>query len=384
MDGLDEQRLLGAAAAHWGVHATLEPEFQPALRALLKSLREEAELSQVGAWRAGARLLNALAQRAALHEFEAGTPDLSGHELDDPIFVTGLPRFATRLLHNLLARTPGLWAPRLWELQAPVAPPRITERWIDRRIRETEALLEQLDEAAPELRRLHPLVATEPDACSWLFRNNFSSLVHGFFWHVPSYVEFITTAELEPAYRDHRRWLRALAWRHRHDDLAGPRVVLEDAWHMAQLDALFRVYPSAKVIQVHGDPLDALPGLARTCWTLQRIDGKRARSMGEVADYCLELLSASLRANAAARERFGPARIIDVSPRALLDDPIALVRKLGRRLQLPVSEPALRQASRWLLDNRFALQVRPAPLESLGLDRRTLARRFADYRPQAG
>src|SRR5690606_38381551 len=130
MDGLDEQRLLGAAAAHFGVHAPLEPEFVPALRALLAGLREEAELSQVGAWRASARLLNALGHRAALRSFEAETPELSAHEVDDPIFITGLPRVATRVLHNLLARTPGLWAPRLWELQAPVPPPRIDERWI--------------------------------------------------------------------------------------------------------------------------------------------------------------------------------------------------------------------------------------------------------------
>lgn len=384
MDGLDEQRLLGAAATHLGVQVSLEPEFVPALRALLRALREEAELSQIGAWRASARLMSALAQRAALREFEAATPEVSEQRLDDPIFLTGLPRIATRLLHNLLARVPGLWAPRLWELQAPVPPARIDERWIDRRIRETEAMLEQLDETAPELRRLHPLTATDPDACGWLFRNNFSSLVHAFHWHVPSYVAFMTGAELEPAYRDHRRWLRALAWRHRHDDLAGPRIILEDAWHMGQLDSLFRVYPNARVIQVHGDPVDALPGLARTCWTLQRIDGKRARSMSEVGDYCLALLSESLRANAAARERLGTARIIDVSHRELLEDPFAVVRGLGRRLQFSITEPALRQASRWLLDNRFALRARTAGVEALGLDRRTLARRFADHRLQVG
>jgi hypothetical protein len=391
MDGLDEQRLLGAAAAHWGVHATLEPDFVPALRALLRSLREEAELSPVGAWRASARLLNALGQRAALTEFEAETPELSGLTIDDPIFITGLPGVAARVLHNLLARTPGLWAPRLWEMQAPVPPARIDERWIDRRIRETEAMLEQLvpvgQSDAPELRRLQPLAATEPASCSWLLRNSFSTQAHGFFWHLPSYLAFLAGAELEPAYRDHRRWLRVLAWRHRHDDLAGPRMVLEDPWHMAQLDALFRVYPGARVIQIHGDPGDpiaALPGLVHSCWSLQRVDGKRPRSMSEIGDCCLELLAASLRANASARERFGPARIIDVAQRDLLEDPLAVVRGLGRRLQVPVSESALRQASRWLLDNRFALRTRAVGVEELGLDRRVLARRFADYRLQVG
>lgn len=383
MDGLDEQRLLGAAAVHLGVHAPLEPEFVPAWRALLQSLREEAELSQVGAWRASARLMSALGQRASLRELEAATPELTEQAIDEPIFITGLPHAATRLLHNLLARTPGLWAPRLWELHAPIPPARIDERWIDRQIRATEAMLEQLeppDSIASELRRACSPRATEPDACSWLFRNSFSSLAHALCWHVPSYVAFMHEAELAAAYRDHRRWLRVLVWRHRHDDLAGPRVVLEDPWHMGQLEALFEVYPNAKVIQVHCDPLEAVPALARECWASQRVDGRRARSMDEVGRYCVELLSAILRNNTAARQRLGPARIIDVSHREVLADPLAVVRTLGRRLPIPITEPALRQANRWLLDNRFALRTQTGGLEQLGLDRRALELRFAEYR----
>jgi hypothetical protein len=380
MDGLDEQRLLGAAAVHLGLHTPLEPEFLPALQALLHALREEAELSTVGVWRANARLMSALGQRASLRQFEAETPEVAGLEFEDPIFVTGLPGVATRVLHNLLARVPGFWAPRLWELQAPVPPTRIDERWIDRQIRATEATLEQLDETAPEFRRLHPLAATEPDTCSWLMRNSFSSLAHAFLWHVPSYIAFMREAQLGAAYRDHRRWLRVLIFRHRHDELAGPRVVLEDPWHMGQLEALFSAYPNARVIQVHSDPVEAVPALARSCACLQRVDAKRTRSMSEMTEYALSLLTATLRANAAAREQFGPTRIIDVSHRAVLEDPLAVVRGLGRRLQFPITEPALRQANRWLLDNRFLVRTQPTRLEEFGLDRRALELRFADYR----
>jgi hypothetical protein len=378
MDGLDEQRLLGAAAVHLGVHAPLDPDFVPAWRALLQALRNEAELSQVGAWRASARLMSALGQRASLRELEAETPELREQAIDDPIFITGLPHAATRLLHNLLARAPGLWAPRLWELQAPIPPARIDERWIDRQIRATEAMLEQLDGSSSGV-GVHSLRATEPESCSWLFRNNFSSLAHALHWHVPSYAAFMHEAQLAPAYRDHRRWLRVLVWRHRHDDLAGPRVVLEDPWHMGQLDALFSVYPNARVIQVHCDPLEAVPALARSCWALQRADARSPRSRDEVGRYCVELLAASLAANASARQRLS-ARILDVSHREVLEDPLAVVRALGRRLQFPITEAALRPANRWLLDNRFAVRVQPGRLEEFGLDRRTLELRFAEYR----
>lgn len=359
MIGFDEQRLLGAAAQHLAVDEPLEPAFMPAFRALLTGLREEAGLSQVGSWRASARIMTALGQRVALAEFEHDTPELNSIAIERPIFITGFPRAGANLLHNLLVRVPGLWGPRLWELQRPVPPPRIDERWIDRQIHATEEMLEQLYESAPEFRRIHPLSATSPDACSWLFRNNFSSLVHGFYWHMPSYVEFMLHADMGPAYRDHRRFVRVLAHRHRHDDLAGPRIVLEDCWHLWHLEALFATYPDACVIQIHAEREQVLQNLARSCWTLQQVDAKRPRSATQVRDDCAQLLDAGFASAKRARERGG--RFIDIDHAQLLAEPLALVRSLAPRLQLPLPESlpnslpngALQGASRWLLDQRM-------------------------------
>lgn len=350
MIGFDEQRLLSAAAQHLNVAEPLEPSFMPAFRALLVGLREEAGLSQVGSWRAGARLMSALGQRVALGQFERDTQELADVAIERPIFITGLPRASTNLLHNLLVRVPGLWGPRLWELQRPVPPARIDERWIDRQIHSTDVMLEQLYESVPEFRRIHPLSATSPDACSWLFRNNFSSLVHAFQWHMPSYVEFLLAADMGPAYRDHRRFLRVLAHRHRHDDHAGPRIVLEDCWHLWHLDALFEAYPDACVIMVHAEREEVLQSLARSCWTLQQVDAKRPRSPGQVREDCAALLDRGIAASERARERGG--RFIDIDHAQLLAEPLAVVCSLAPRLGVPLPQAALQGPSRWLLDQR--------------------------------
>lgn len=358
MIGFDEARLLGAAAQHLNVAEPLEPMFMPAFRALLVGLREEAGLSQIGSWRAGARLMSALGQRVALAQFERDTAELAAVTIERPIFITGFPRVSTSLLHNLLVRVPGLWGPRLWELQRPVPPTRIDERWIDRQIRSTEVMLEQLYGAAPEFRRMHPMSATAPEACSWLLRNSFSSLVHAMHWHVPSYVEFMLGADMVPAYRDHRRFVRVLAHRHRHDDHAGPRIVLEDGWHLWHLDALLEVYPDACVIMVHADRDEVLQNLARSRWTLEQVDARRPRSTAQVREECAALLDAGFAAAERARERGG--HYVDIDHAQLLAEPLAVVRSLAPRLSLPLQEGALHGASRWLLDQRV---LAPRPMD---------------------
>ena len=353
MVGFDERRLLSAAAEQLGVDDPLGDTFRPAFTALTASLRDEARLSQVGAWRAGARIMGALGQRVALDQLVADEPSILEIPITGPIFITGLARAGGHLLHNLLARTPALWAPRLWELTRPAAPPRIDVRWIDRQIRTTEALLEQLYEAAPELRKLHPMSATSPEACSWLFRNSFSTLIQAMHWYMPSYVTYMLETDMCPAYRDHRRFLQVLSHRHRHDDQVGPlaRLVLEDPFHLCHLDDLLVVYPDAVVIHVVCDPEEAVQGLSRTCWTLQKIDAKRAQPAAEVRRYCQRIVDSAHETLARAREWFPPHRFFEVPHAELVDDPLEVVRELGESLNLGTTEAALAGVSSWLSDH---------------------------------
>ena len=359
MVGIDEQRLLSAAAAQLKVDEVLEDTFRPAFGALIRALRDDAGLSQVGSWQASARLMKALEQRVALRAFEAKTPKLEQVELDAPIFITGLPRAGTHLLHNLLARNPGLWAPRLWELQRPVPPRRIDERWIDGQIHATATALDQLFEAAPDLRRLHPLVPTSPEACAWLLGNSFSTLSHALRWHVPSYVEHILGADMGPAYADHRRFARVLAYRHRHEARAQARMVLEDPWHLWHLDSLLDAYPDAWVVRVTVEPEQALEAMARICFGMHRIDGKRPLSAAKTRAYCGRLLDAGLAAGRRGSPRLPSWRVIEVPYASLCEDPIAAVRRLGAYLRVPSSEAALHEATRWLSDTRGMQPLAP-------------------------
>lgn len=162
---LAEDDLLEAARRETGVSEWADDSFRPALRVLLHALDEEARLNFVG--RVGLRreLIRLLSLRLCIEEDARRHPEILEAPIRRPVFVVGLPRTGTTLLHRLLSEDPGGRAPLLWELWYPSIPPRADLRAGDPRIARTERTLELMSVMAPSFSSIHHLVATEPDEC---------------------------------------------------------------------------------------------------------------------------------------------------------------------------------------------------------------------------
>jgi hypothetical protein len=382
---LAEQSILTEAAERFGVSEPLEPEFRPAFRALLRALHEEARLSPAGAERTRGRLLRALGRRVALAELERSEPSVTAIAIERPIVVTGFPRTGTTLLHNLLARVEGLWAPPLWQLRMPVAPvdlpPEQMLEWEQQQRDDAAALLDSVYSAAPGFRAIHPMHPDWPDECNWLLRNCFSTLVNAFSWFVPGYVEYLRTCDMQPAYADHRRFLRALL--HRRGDR--PRLALKDPFHMWHVEAFLAAYPDATIIQLHREPVEIVPSLASLCASLQSIDTDSPRTQAEIGRFSLYILGQGLRALEQARRKLPDERFVDIPYRELVASPGAVLRSLGERLGFDARGVALEQAGRWLEENRqHKLGRHRYSLEDFGLSAAIIEEYFEDYRARFG
>lgn len=386
---LDEQRILSEAATRFGVDEPLEARFRPAFRALLRALHEEARLSPRGLEQTRARIVRILGRRVALAELERQEPSILALPVDRPIVITGFPRTGTTLLHNLLARVEGCWAPPVWQLRSPVVPATLAadhrDAWEQQQRRETELLFDQVFAAAPGLRAIHPMHPDWPDECNWLLRHCFSTLVNAFQWFVPGYVEFLRTCAMDQAYADHRRFLRALL--HRRARACGdqPRLALKDPFHMWQVEALLGVYPDATIVQLHREPLQIVPSLASLCATLQSIDTDSPRTQAEIGRFSLYILGQGLSALEQARRRLPAERFIDIPYRELVASPGAVLVMLGERLGFDGGGVAVEEAGRWLAENRQHRAGRHRyALEDFGLTEAIIDEYFAEYRERFG
>ncbi|KIG17143.1 hypothetical protein DB30_03740 [Enhygromyxa salina] len=383
---LDAQQLLGAAAQRFAVEAPLEPAFEPALAALTKALTQEARLSPAGLAHTHERLIALLGDRVALAELERREPSITALPVSRPIVITGFPRTGTTLLQNLLARVEGLWAPPLWQLRSPIPPANVNdEAWAQQQRDDTHAMIEALYAAAPSFRSIHPMDPEWPDQCNLLLRKSFSTMANAFTWYVPSYVQFLSSSDMRPAYADHQRWLRALL--HRRQRLQGdlPRLALKDPFHMWHTEALLAVYPDATIVHLHREPAQVVPSFASLCESLQSVDADSPRRPAEIGRFCLYILDHGLTALEQARQKLPAARFIDLSYRELVASPGATLRKLGAQLGFDATGVAVEEAGEWLERNRqHKLGRHQYSLDDFGLTEEVIDEYFAAYRARFG
>jgi selenocysteine lyase/cysteine desulfurase len=382
---LDAQQLLAKASERFGPNARVEAELRPAIGALCHALQQEARLSPNGARRVSALIVRTLGERADLTALERRDPSVAACTITRPIVITGFPRTGTSLLHNILARVEGLWAPPLRQLRTPVTPADTSSvapaDWDARQRNETAAMLAELDIAAPNFRRIHPMDPDWPDHCNWLLRKSFSTLANAFSWYMPGYVQYLATCDMRPAYADHRRWLRALL----HTRADSPRLVLSDPFHMWHLEALLEIYPDATIVHLHREPEQVVPSFASLCATLQAVDTDSPRLPSEIGRSCLFILGHGLRALERARQQLAPERFVDLSYRELVASPGAVVHKLGVRLGFDTRGVAVEEADEWLEHNRQHSRGRHLySLDDFGIAPEIIDEYFTAYRNRFG
>ena len=250
---LDEASLLTEAAANTGLDDFGADDFREPLRIFLAALEEEAKLHFIGRVLARADVLNLLENRLRMTDARKRQPEIAAERIERPLFITGMPRTGTSVLHELLGRDPANRVPLAWEVRMPCPPPEAASYAGDPRIEIADREIRFWDQVVPEYAAMHELGATIPVECIMLTAHSFRSDQLSGAHQVPRYATWLAGADLRPAYACHREMLQLLQWR-----TPAARWVLKAPSHLSSLAALFAVYPDARVVQTHRDPLQVM------------------------------------------------------------------------------------------------------------------------------
>jgi hypothetical protein len=258
---LRADELLARARRHSRLSDFGDTSFIGPLRRLLSACIDEAELSLVGRLATRWDITRFLTNLLRLQDAELRNSSILRRRVDRPIFITGLPRSGTTFLHRLLLEDPDNQAPRVWQTIYPYPPP----HGADTRPMRVARQLRAFERLAPEFRALHPLEATSPQECSEITAHVFRSLRFDTTYRIPSYRQWLDqTGHLE-AYQFHRRFLQ-----HLQDEPFRGRWVVKCPDHLFALDAIRLVYPDARLVFVHRDPVKVLLSVAKLTEVIRR------------------------------------------------------------------------------------------------------------------
>ena len=329
------EKLVELACRRSGLDDFGEWSFEEPLAVLLRSYYEEANLSTFGRIAVRWDMLRFLSNLLRLREEEKKDPAVLEERIDRPIFVLGLPRSGTTFLHNLLADDPGNLTPRCWQTVFPYPVEADKNGSRDRRAELTARQYSQFLLLAPELPSLHPLDAHAAQECIEITGHVFRSLRFDTTHYLPSFQQWLDDAGHLEAYRFHKRFLQHL----QHQN-GGGQWILKSPDHIFALEALCEVYPDARFVFVHRDPMKVLPSVARLTEILRqpftrKID--RLQIGQQISDRWE--LGSKLLIEAADWLKSSPERIMHVRYKDLVRDPFAIVTDLYRHFGMTLSGP---------------------------------------------
>jgi Sulfotransferase family len=329
---LETELLIGAARRRARLNNFGDETFREPLRRLLDCCESEAHLNTIGKLALVEDILQLLINRLQIQRDRHKWPRISEEAIVGPLFIVGLPRTGTTLLHGLLAQDHDAFStPTTWEVMFPSPPPSLGQ---EGRIKRAKRRLDCFHLLAPEFQKIHPTSADHPQECIAIMSHTFMSDQFGAMYNIPAYESWLKRQDKRPVYQFHRQFLQHLQY-----GRPARRFVLKAPHHMLSTEALFATYPDALVVQTHREPLEILPSAASLTAVLRSVfsDFVDPAAIGnEITKFWEDALEKFL----AARKALRHDAVFDVEYSDLVRNPIEVLRKiynwLGRDLSCDV------------------------------------------------
>ena len=275
-----------------------------------------------------------------------------------------------------MAEDPENLVPRNWQTMFPAPRPKDFDPAGSRSARTVDRQFALFAGLAPGFDDMHPTSADSPQECSEITAHVFQSLRFDTTFRVPSYLHWVEAHGHHEAFAFHKRFLQYLQ--------AGvpSRWVLKCPDHTFSLDAITSVYPDARFVVVHRDPIAVVGSVAHLTEVLRKpflsnIDP--AEIGAQVGARWIE--GANLLLAFDRRPDIEPVRKIHVHYEDLTASPLAVIERIYNQFGLPLRAQAVAAITKKIAARPRGGYGNHAPysLETFQLSPQNLQTQFAPY-----
>jgi hypothetical protein len=370
----DPEALLDAARAATGLDDFGPDSFRPGLDALCASLGADAQLNDLGQAAVPGMLAGSLSNRLRVFDWIARHPEVRDERIDAPIVVIGMFRAGTTLLSRLFDQDPRNRALLMWEAGDSVPPPTPAEHRTGPRVDAVHASNAMLAEINPQIEVVHHEQADEATECITVMGQDFKSLTYEAIANLPGYDHWLLSVDQRSAYEYHRGVLQVL----QSNGVRG-RWTLKSPHHAIALEHLTAVYPDARLVLLHRDPVVLTASVCSLISTLSSTFSD-ADHRAYIAQHWPAMLEESVRRIDAFRAAHPEHPIVDVQYADLVTDPVATVRSIYAAVGDELDDGAANAITNYVdAHPRGQFGAHRYDVSEYGLDTDALAERFADY-----
>ncbi len=370
---LNKEDLIQEAEKRAEISVTRNITESETLEILLDSINKEARLSSLGQKLAIASFTRILTNKFLIERELAQFSPPEKDKKKKYLFILGLFRTGTTLLHNLLALDLNCHYLRLCDGQFPVPAPHPDHG--EEKIAKSEQMTQKIYDLTPSLAKLHYIHPTRPDECYWLFEYQLLDPIFHIRMHVPSYYNWLLAYPRHfESYLKYRDLLTYLGQHYSFN-----YWVLKAPRHLFFLKELLNAFPDAGIIWLHRAPCRAIPSMCSLSHLL-RSNYSEVSNFGETGKIWFESILENLRTALDTRRAFGDERFYDLQYSDLIRNPIQEVGKIYSHFELPFSPEMEVAVKSWLINNpQHKYGQHEYSAEQFGLEVETIQKEFAFY-----
>jgi Sulfotransferase family len=351
---LKPDNLVATARKATGLRDFGDESFFDPMQRLIESLESEADLNPLGRYMNRTNILRLLKHRLYAHDLLQRHPEILERTIPDPVVVVGLARSGTTRLHRLLASDPRFLHLKSWETVFPVPNPECfaarAEGRTDPRITALDAGLKAVMYMGPQIAAVHPLGTFEVEEEVGLLQHGFSSQIFEVQARIPSFAEWLMTHDQHAAYEYMVLLMKIISWFR--NDPHDKTWILKTPQHMQDLDALLHVFPNAKLVCSHRDPVKVVGSSCSMTWNgiVRDSDSVTPHWVGqEWMNKTERMLQKTLRVR---QESVAPHNQYDIQYADITADWQGALQGVYDFLQLPFTDEARSNMQGWLDSNQ--------------------------------
>ena len=373
----DRETLVAQAIEQTGLSDFGDTWFFANIDVLIPSLNKQARLSPAGLYGAQHMIVSGLVNRLRHIQLIKDNPEILDEQVNVTAVLTGLPRTGSTMLHRMLAAAPNLTGVRWYETQNYVPLDGEVRGEPAPRLEAAKGVLAYMLEAIPELMSIHPMDIEQPDEEVIILGQLFSSSMIESTYLVPDYAAWLSQQDPRKAYQDLIQILQSLQWQD--PSRKGKNWVLKTPGHLMGLQTVLDVFPNAKIVMTHRDPVSTIPSYCSMEASLYKM-GSTDISNAEIGTYWMARLNEWLDNFMQVRANTKPNRFIDVNYKDLLETPAEEGLRVLELAGVSESAEIKEGMEEWIEANRREHRAaHKYSLEDFGLNEADIRVKYGDY-----